>query len=151
MVALQDFLRILCAPRLKITNRSFWPSCERLVLLTGVRPKPGFGSFEVRSWVKFSKFWRGETLDLYANVPESFPPRFITHFGRPTAENNELVFLTIVRPISAFDRRATKTWVRSIWGATMGQILRPYSNLDWTSRIKVYRTYWLQDVIRNLG
>ncbi len=29
-------------------------------------------------------------------------------------------------------------------------ILRPYSNVDWTSRIKVYRTYLLQDVIRNL-
>ncbi len=29
--------------------------------------------------------------------------------------------------------------------------LWPYSNIDWTSHIKVCRTYWLQDVIRNLG
>ncbi len=29
--------------------------------------------------------------------------------------------------------------------------LRPYNNVDWTSCIKVYRTYWLQNVIRNLG
>ncbi len=44
--------------------------------------------------------------DLYAN---DLPPGFFTHFGRPTAENYELVFLTVVRPIGAFDRRETKT------------------------------------------
>ncbi len=56
-----------------------------MVLLTNVRPKPGFGPFEVRPLVKFSKFLPGETSDLYANGPESFPPRFFTHFGRPTS------------------------------------------------------------------
>ncbi len=42
-VSLQDFLPILVAPRPKITNLSFWPLCNQMVLLTGVRPKPGFG------------------------------------------------------------------------------------------------------------
>ncbi len=34
--SLQDFLPILGGPRLKITNRSFWPLCDRKVLLTDV-------------------------------------------------------------------------------------------------------------------
>ncbi len=44
--------------------------------------------------------------DLYAN---GLPPRFFTHFGHPTAESYESVFLTVVRPNGACDRRATKT------------------------------------------
>ncbi len=62
------------------------------------------------------------TFELYSNGPESFPPGVFTHFGRPTAENYESVILTGVRLNGAFDRRATKTWVRSFWGATVGQI-----------------------------
>ncbi len=40
----------------------------------------------------------GETSDLYDNAPESVSQRFITHFGRPTAENFNSGFLTKVRP-----------------------------------------------------
>ncbi len=93
-----------------------------MVLLIGVRPKPGFGHFEVPPWVKFSKFWPEETSDLHANGPESFPPGFFTTFWRAMAGNYESVFLTIMRPNGAFDRYATKTRVRSFWGATMSQI-----------------------------
>ncbi len=85
------------------------------VFLTGVRPKPGFGPFVGRLWVKFSKFWRGETLDLDSNGPESFSPGFFTYFGRSTAKNYDSVFLTTVRPNGVFHWRATKTRVRSFW------------------------------------
>ncbi len=51
MVSLQDFLLTLGASRPKITNRFFWPLYDQMVLLTGVRPKPEFGPYEVR-WVK---------------------------------------------------------------------------------------------------
>ncbi len=87
IVSLQDFLHILSAPWPKITNRSFWPSCDQFLLLIGVRLKTVFGPFEVRPWVKFSKFWHGENSDLYVNGTESFPPGFFIHFGRQTAEN----------------------------------------------------------------
>ncbi len=79
-----------------------------MVLLTGVRPKLWFGHFEVRPRVKFLKFLLGETSDLYVNGPESFPPGFFTHFWCATAGNYESVFLTIVRPDGAFDRRVTR-------------------------------------------
>ncbi len=91
------------------------------MLLTSVRPQNGAfddvrpkrsGIFVVRPWVKLSKFFPRETSELYANGPESFPPGIFTHFGRPTAENYELDFLTVVRPNRAFDQRATKTWFR---------------------------------------
>ncbi len=42
--------------------------------------------------------------DPYVN---GIPPGFFTHFERPTAENYESVFLTVVRPIGAFYQRAT--------------------------------------------
>ncbi len=80
----------------------------KLVFLTSVRPKPGFCSFEVRSWVKFSNFWPGKTSNLYTNGQKSFPPGFFTHFGRPMIENHESVFLTGVRLNGAFDRCATR-------------------------------------------
>ncbi len=94
IVSFQDFLPILGAPRPKITNWSFWPACDQTVLFSSVRPKPGFGPFEVQPWVKFSKFWSGETWDLYANGPESFPPGFFTDFECPRAKNYESVFLS---------------------------------------------------------
>ncbi len=81
-----------------------------MVLLTGVRPEPMFSLFEVRPWVKFSKFRPGETSDLYANGVESFLPGFFTHFGRPTAENYYSIFLMGMGPkpgFGALDRRAT--------------------------------------------
>ncbi len=45
-VSSQDFLSILGASQPKITNRSFWPSCDQTVLLTGVRPKSTFALFD---------------------------------------------------------------------------------------------------------
>ncbi len=75
-----------------------------MVLFTGVRPKPEFGPFELRPWVKFSKFWPGETSDLYTNGPESFPAGCFTHFGHPKAKNYESVFSTVVRPSGVFKK-----------------------------------------------
>ncbi len=80
MVSLQEFLPILGTPQPKITNRSYWPACDQMVHLTSVRPKPRIGHFEVRLWVKFSKFWPEKTSDLYVNGPECFPPWFVTKF-----------------------------------------------------------------------
>ncbi len=74
-----------------------------------------FRSFWGATWVKFSKFWPGDTSVLDANGSENFPLGFFTHFGRPTAENYESVFLTVVQPNGAFDRGAAKTWARSFW------------------------------------
>ncbi len=74
----------------------------------GVLPKPGFRSFVVRLWIKFSKFRHVETSDLYANSLESFPPGFFTYLGRPMAKNYKSVFSTVVRPNGVFDRHATK-------------------------------------------
>ncbi len=105
-VSPQHFLPILGAPQPKITNPFFLTSCDQMVLLTGVRPKPGFRHFEVRPWVKFSKFWPGETSDLYANGSESFPPGFFTPFWGPMAGNYESVFSTGVQQI---------IYVRSFW------------------------------------
>ncbi len=44
--ALQDFLPLFGAPWPEITNRSFWPSCDQMVLFTSVRPKCMFGLFD---------------------------------------------------------------------------------------------------------
>ncbi len=98
----QHFLPILGAPQPKIMNPFFWLSCDQMVILTGVRPKPGFGHFEVRPWVKFLKFWPGETSDLYANGPESSPPGFFTPFWDPMAGNYESGFLTGLRQMMLF-------------------------------------------------
>ncbi len=126
-VSRQDCLPALAAQRPKIPIWLFWPWCNQMVLLTGVRLKPGFGTFEVRPWVKFSKFWLGETSNLYANGPKRFPPEFYTHFGRPTTENYESVFLTVVWPngvltsvwpkpgSSPFHRRATISLPPYFW------------------------------------
>ncbi len=121
-VSSQDFLPVLGVPRPTITNQSFWLRGDQMILLTGVQPKPGFGPLEVRPWVNFAKFWPGETSEVYANGLKSFPPGFFNHFGRPTAKIYESVFLTARRPNGAFDWRATKPWIRSFWGATIGQI-----------------------------
>ncbi len=60
--------------------------------------------------------------ELYPCGAWSFFLQFFTRFERSTDENYESVFLTIVRPNDTFDRRATKTWVWSFYGATIGQI-----------------------------
>ncbi len=98
-VSHQDFLPVLASQRLKITNRSFWPSCDQVILLTAVRPKPGSGPFEMRPWVKFSKFWPGETSDLYAIGPEGFPTWIFYPFWAPHRRKLR---------IGLFDRRVTK-------------------------------------------
>ncbi len=60
--------------------------------------------FEILTWRDFGPIrqWSG-----------NFPPGFFTPFWRPAAGNYESVFLIVVRPIGAFDRRATKIYVRS--------------------------------------
>ncbi len=100
-VSLQDFFPILGAPQPKIMNWSLWTPCDQMVLLTGVWPKPEFGPLEVRPWIKFLKFCHGETSDLYASGPKSFPPTFFTHFG-PLGQKLRIVL---------FDRRATKWFI----------------------------------------
>ncbi len=45
-VSLQEFLALFGGLRLEITNRSFWPSCDQMVILTGMRPKSMFGLFD---------------------------------------------------------------------------------------------------------
>ncbi len=74
--------------------KNYWSifSCDQMVLLTVVQPKPGFGPFQVRPWVKFSKFWPRDTSDLHANGPESFRPEFFTYCRRTTPENYESIF-----------------------------------------------------------
>ncbi len=129
---------------------SLWPWCDQMVLLTGVRLKPGFGTFEVRPWVKFSKFWPGDTSDLYANGPKRLPPGFFTYFRRPTAENSDSVVLIMVRPNGAFERRTTKIWPRSFWDATMGQMFKILTCRDfWPLRqrsqkfpSKIFYSFW---------
>ncbi len=59
-------------------------------------------------------------------VRQVFLQDFLPVLGARTAENYESVFLTGMRPDGAFDRRATKTWVRSFWGATMSQIFKNF-------------------------
>ncbi len=121
-----------------------------MVLLTDMRPKPWFGPFVVRPWVKFSKFWPEKTSDLYVNGHESFPPEFFTHFGRPTTENYESVFLTVVPPNSAFDRRATKTWIRSFWGFNLFFLTKVRPNrssfqilpIFWRGPLKMGKISW---------
>ncbi len=141
-VFLQYFLSILFAPPTKITNRSFWPSCDQMVLLTGVRPKPGFGHFEMRPWVKFLKFWPGETLDLYANGPKSFPPGFFTPFWCPNAGNYKSVFLTGMRQKSMFglfDRCATRKGLKE--SVTNGGLMVSCHYLYFL--IKCWLQFWL--------
>ncbi len=106
------------APRSKITNLSSWSACDQMVLLTGVRPKPGFGTFVVRLWVKFSKFWPEETSDLYANGPESFPLGVFTYFAGPHDQKLRFGILTGVRPkpgFAPFDRHATISLSQYFW------------------------------------
>ncbi len=88
------------------TKWFFWPACDQNL---------EFGPFEVRPCVKFSKLLPGEISDLYASGPDSFPPGFFTPFWRATTRYYESVFLTTVRPNSAFDRHATKIYVLSFW------------------------------------
>ncbi len=90
-----------------------------MVLLTDVRPKPGFGPFVVRLWVKFSKFRPVETSDLYANGPEVSLQNFLLILGTPLPKItnqsfrpscDQMVLLTGVQPkpeFGPFVHRAT--------------------------------------------
>ncbi len=110
----QDFVPLLAAPQPKIP---IW-------LLTVVRPNGAFDQCATKTWVRsfwgatmvqISKIFSWRAFRPLRNGPESFPPRFFTHFGGLTAKNYESVFLTGMRPNGAFDRRATKSWVWSFW------------------------------------
>ncbi len=111
MVFLQDFLPILGVPRLKITNRSFWPACDQMVLLIGMWPKPEYGPFEVRPW---AKFWPGETSDLYSNGPNKFPSQIFYSFWAPHSRNYESVF---------FDHHAIKWCFWPAYDQNQGAVL----------------------------
>ncbi len=97
-VFLQDFLPTLGTSQPKITNRSFWPSWDQMVLLTGVRPKPGFGPFKVRPWIKFLKFCL-EKLRTLRQWFRKFPSRIFYPFWAFHGQKLR---------ICLFDRRATK-------------------------------------------
>ncbi len=117
-VSLEDFVPILGAPWPKTTNRSFWPACDQMVLLTSVRPKPGLGPFvvgqifEILTWRDFGPL-RQWSRKLTSRI---FYP-----FCAPHGQKLRIVL---------FDRRATTTWVWSFWGATMGQIFKILSWRD---------------------
>ncbi len=77
-VSHQDFLPILGALEPKITNQSFWPLWDQMVLLTGMRPKPGFGPFNCCVTISLSwYFWpmvrlmggEGGLRDWYYTTP----------------------------------------------------------------------------------
>ncbi len=128
------FYPFWAASQPKITNRSFWPSCDQMVLLICVRPKPGFGRFEVQPRVKFSKLGPRDTSDLYANGPESFPPGFFTPLWQATAGNYELVFLTGVRPIDVWSFWPLCNQERSQKSAINGGLKVPHntSKCNWS-------------------
>ncbi len=77
-------------------------------------------------------------------------PGFFTRFGRPMGRNYELVFLTGVRPNGAFDRRATKTWVRPFEVRPWGQIFIIFTWRDfgplrqWSRKFPstIYYPFW---------
>ncbi len=56
-VSLQDFLPISGTPWPKFTNRSFWPPGNQMVLLTGMRPKLGFGPLDHRATISLSRYF----------------------------------------------------------------------------------------------
>ncbi len=108
-VSPQDFLPVLGAPQPKIMNRSFWLSCDQMVLLTGVRRKPGFGHFVERPWVKFSKFWPAELRTFTPMVPKVSLQDFLPLFGAPRPKITNRFFY----------QRATK---RCFWPACDGNL-----------------------------
>ncbi len=70
-----------------------------------------------------------------------FLTRIFTRFGRPMPKNSDLVVLSMVWPNGTFDQRATKTWVRYIWGATTGQI---FKILTWRDFVPLHQ--WFQKI-----
>ncbi len=85
----------------RATNWCFWPACDQNLGSVLLRCDHG---------VKFSKYWPGETSNLYAYGPESFLPGFFTPrpkidkiwkldpFGRTLVKKTALKFLAIMRP-----------------------------------------------------
>ncbi len=86
-----------------------------------------FGLFDCPATRTYVWFFRGAMMGqifkilsrrdfgLVCQWCRKFPPEFFTHFGHPTAENYDSVFLIALRPNGDLDRRATKTWARSFW------------------------------------
>ncbi len=86
---------------------------RKMVLLTVVRPKPGWVLLRYDHGSNFQNFdleklWTCTSMVLKVSL------QVFNHFGRSLAENYESVFLTVVRPNGAFDLRAIKTCFRSL-------------------------------------
>ncbi len=100
---------ILSALLPKILIRSFWPACDG---------NPETVILRCNQMGQISEFflWREYfAAELYACEPKRFPSRIFSHFGRPTAKNFDLVFLTGVRPkVPSFQIFPLKRVFRSI-------------------------------------
>ncbi len=105
LVALHDRCQVLVARPSKRPNRNFQPCGAQ-------NGKTSWGETLRTTGVKF----RSESecqVDTQQPKCRDDTLQFFTHFGCAMAENYKSVFLTVVRPICAFDQHATKTWVRS--------------------------------------
>ncbi len=94
-------------------------------------------------WVKIENFYQ-ERVFRSGPLRQWYPSRNFYPFWAPVAKNYESVFLTVLWPNGAFDRRATKTWVPSFWGA-MSKILtrRDFRHLRHWSRKFPSRIFYL--------
>ncbi len=95
---LQNFLPILGAPRPKITIRSFWPSCDQMVLLTSVWPKSVF-SFLRCDHVQIFKIFNWRYFGPLRQWCRKFPYQFFYPFWAPHSWK---------LPFGLFDHCATK-------------------------------------------
>ncbi len=123
-VSLLDFLPILGTPWPKITNSSFWPSCDQMVVLASVQPKPGFGPFKDHL-LNFQNFDLENLWTFTPMVPKVFLLDFLPILGTPWPKImnssfwpscDQMILLTSVRPKSIFDlcdHCATRTGLRN--------------------------------------
>ncbi len=80
-----------------------------------------FDRLATKTWIQ--SFWGATmsqilkilTLKDFGPLRQWFPSRIFYPFWAPHGWRSR---------IGLFDRRATKTWIRSFWGATMSQILK---------------------------
>ncbi len=105
-VSLLEISSIFVAPRPKISIRSFWPTCDQ-------NRRSHFDVRQNGSNFQIFALEREFCSEHDASSLESIPPGNFTHFCRPTPENFDSVFLTVVRVNGGFDRRATKIHVWS--------------------------------------
>ncbi len=99
-VSPQDFLLVLTAPLPKIVIPLCWQWCEQMG--------------------QIRKFWFGKSILLrnFTPVVSKIPLRIFS----PVWAAYKSTFLTFVRLNGDFDQCATRTWIRSFWGATLCQI-----------------------------